>query len=427
MSPKNSKFPAVPPLVVFKQALTGTALLAASVASGQEALRNSLTQQSISQAYHAQQDTQPYNIKAGDLRMSVTPSIGLSYNDNINLTKTDPSSDWILTPMVRFGGFYPLTENNILNLGVGIGYSKYFEHDSQSGLQVDANSGVSFEFQIKDFQFDVHERFSYSQDPVMQSELAQISDFAQFHNTIGALGTWDMGDVTSSLGYDHANSITSGSTLTSRDQSSEMLVGRTGLKLHPDLTTGVEATGSFASYNKQVLNNNTSYSIGAYAEYKPGAAFRISPRVGYSEYFFQQTSQSVQTANSGSWYADLMISHRITDVISYSIDAGRSTSLGIQSDLVQSYYVRPSLNWAGIQDLSTSLFLSFESDTQGVGNLAGNLTEKYNQVATGFNLQYPIMKKLSASLNYRITIRSSNDKDRDYTQNLVSLQLAYRF
>ena len=121
-----------------------------------------------------------------------------------------------------------------------------------------------------------------------------------------------------------------------------------------------------------------------------------------------------------------MISHKVTDTISYAIDAGRETSMGIQSDAVQSYFVRPGLNWTGIQDLSASVFLTYENATQGVGNRGGNLTEKYDDLGAGFNLSYPLMKKLSAGLHYRITVRSSNDGNRDYTQNLVGLLLTYK-
>ena len=36
------------------------------------------------------------------------------------------------------------------------------------------------------------------------------------------------------------------------------------------------------------------------------------------------------------------------------------------------------------------------------------------------------MKKLMVSLNYRLTLRSSNIPDREYAQNIVGIKLSYQ-
>jgi hypothetical protein len=41
-------------------------------------------------------------------------------------------------------------------------------------------------------------------------------------------------------------------------------------------------------------------------------------------------------------------------------------------------------------------------------------------------LSYPLMKKLLLSLNYRLTLRSSDIHDREYAQNLVGIKLSYQ-
>jgi len=405
----------------------GLALIVASVASGQEALRNSLTEQSVVEAQRQQWENQPYNIKAGDLKMLIVPSIGLDYNDNIYISSSNPQSDWILKPFVDFDGVYPFTEHNVLSLSVGVGYDEYLQHDRRSDWRLKSDSGLSFDVQVQDFQFNLHDRFSYSQDPTSYSALANIPEYGRFNNTAGISTIWDLGDVVPSLSYDHQNSIVTTKDFEYEDCSTEMLVGRVGFQIHPKVTTGVESTAAFTTYDKKILNDNDNYSVGGYVDWKPGAYFQLSPRVGYSTYVFQHTSRYGETADMNSWYADLKVTHKISDMFSYSIDAGRETRLGVQSDVVQSWFLRPSLNWTGFHNFNTTAYLTFENaTTQGQNYFRSNFSEKYDYLGAGFNLSYPIMKKLSASLHYRITVRFSNSANRDYTQNVVGIQLAYR-
>ena len=58
--------------------------------------------------------------------------------------------------------------------------------------------------------------------------------------------------------------------------------------------------------------------------------------------------------------------------------------------------------------------------------MSGNLTETYNWYGGGLTLSYPLMKELVLSVNYRLTLRSSDIPDDEYTQNLVGLCLTYQ-
>ena len=233
-----------------------------------------------------------------------------------------------------------------------------------------------------------------------------------------------MGDFVPSLSYDHENNIVTTKRFDYQTGATESLVGRSGFRIHPQVTTGIEASGAFTTYDKPFLNNNTGYSIGGYAEWKPGAYLEITPRAGYSAYLFQQTSRYIRAVDLNSWYADLKLTHRLTDRFSYSFDVGRETRLGIQADTIQSWYIRPSLNWSGIENLSTSAYLTFQNDT--LGNNGANVSQKYDYIGAGLSLRYPIMKKLSASLHYRISTRPSSNASPGYTQNVVGIQIAYQ-
>ena len=54
-------------------------------------------------------------------------------------------------------------------------------------------------------------------------------------------------------------------------------------------------------------------------------------------------------------------------------------------------------------------------------------TETYNQYGPGISLSRPITAKLSSSLGYQLYWRDSNLAGRNYTVNVVSLNLSYTF
>jgi hypothetical protein len=196
---------------------------------------------------------------------------------------------------------------------------------------------------------------------------------------------------------------------------------------------GIEGTASFTRYDKMVLNDNNSYSAGVYADWQPGKAFRIQPRIGYTIFSFQHTSQSsflqtnqpVQTSDLNSWYADLNITHQITDAIGYTLDAGHEVQSGIQSDLVSDWYVRPGIHWSIIKNVDLRTSLSYEHGKQGVGNVANNLVENFDWLGGEVSASYSVIKKLSLGLHYRFTLRSSDIANNEYTQNVIGLSLTY--
>src|SRR5258706_7826832 len=70
-------------------------LLATWSASAQEALQNSLAGDAATTARGKQMQSPDYTIKDGDFQMLVLPSLGLDWNDNINLSQTNLMDDYI--------------------------------------------------------------------------------------------------------------------------------------------------------------------------------------------------------------------------------------------------------------------------------------------------------------------------------------------
>jgi len=407
-------------------ALVTAILMATLPVPAQEALRNSLTSSAAAEARQQRAESLPYTFKVRDLRVLISPSLRLDWNDNINISRTNSRQDFIVTPTLNVNASYPLTDRNVLTLSVGLGYKAYFENGQYNTLLLHSGTALSFDIYVKDFWINLHDRASYVQDSSQQSAVVGTANYATLNNTAGLDANWDLNKATLSAGYDHLNVISGSRQFNSQDRASEMFFARAGLRVNPKVIAGLESTASFTSYDRRTLNDNSTYSVGAYADWRPGNYFSVKPRIGYTVFKFQQSSTSIQTSDLNSWYADLSISHQPTDAISYSLNAGREIRLGIQSDAIGIWYVRPGIQWRIVKDLGLNTFFSFENGKQGVGNVVGNLTETYDWIGAGFNLSYPVMKKLLLALNYRLTVRSSNTALRDYTQNTIGLLLTYQ-
>jgi hypothetical protein len=227
------------------------------------------------------------------------------------------------------------------------------------------------------------------------------------------------------LGYDHQNVQSLSSQYDQINSASELLVARTGLQVHPKVAIGLEGTGSFMSYDQAVLNNNQIYSAGIYGDLRPGHYFRVQPRFGYAIYESGQTSSSIQGGNLNTWYADLTLTHQATDFLSYNLSAGHQIRPGVESDAIEVTYIRPGVDWNLINNVTLQTSGFYEHGDESAGQQASWLENNYDYYGGALSLSYSPMKEVSVSLNYRLTLRSSNVASGEYTQNLVGLQISY--
>src|SRR5262249_1715650 len=142
----------------------------------------------------SESEFEPYSFKYGDFRLLVAPSLGLDWNDNVKLSKSDAEDDFILRPAVGFIATYPITYQNILHLSTTIGYDKYFEHDELSRLRVRSGSELSWDLFIKDVWINAHDRFHYLQDSATEAAVANTGKYGAFENTAGVTGSRELRD-----------------------------------------------------------------------------------------------------------------------------------------------------------------------------------------------------------------------------------------
>jgi hypothetical protein len=405
--------------------LAGAVILTIRLSFAQDALHNSMAGDAAADARALHPESMPYTFKSGDFRLLVKPSLSLDWNDNINLSHTAPLQDFILFPALGLNMSYPLTERNLLQLNVTFGYKDYLEHSQYSAWYVQSGSALSYDIYVKDFWINLHDRFSYVQDASQQAAVANTGAFGTAQNTAGFNTTWDLEDVTLSLGYDHQNYWSTTPQFSYTDHASEMVVTRGGFKFHPALTAGLEGTVSYTAYDEPVLNNNMAYSAGVYADWRPGHDFHFQPRFGYMLYQFEQTSLTIPAVNQSAWYLDLTVTHELSDVVSYSLSAGHELTPGVYGGTIEDWYIRPAVTLKIMRDLALNTSLSFQNGSQVMQTTPGALTENFDWLTWGLRLSRPLMQHLTLGLNYGLSFRTSNEAFREYTQNVVGLTLTY--
>jgi len=394
-------------------------------ALAQDGIRNSIAGDAAADQRRIQQENLPYTVKSGDFRLLITPSLELDYNDNVNVSDTNPQQDFILRPFLGLRATYPISRRNLLTLDVGVGYDYYFDHTSYSGVRLQSGSQIAFDIFVGDFRFDIHDRFSFTQDPAGYAVVYGTAKYGNFQNIAGLSVDWDLQDVVLTLGYDHLNYIMESSSLDYIDHSSEIVNFRPGLQVHPKLIVGLQGTASFTTYDQNILNDVNNYSGGVYADWHPSRFLSIQPRAGYTLYDFQQTSSFILAENETGWYVDLTARHAITEAITYSLSAGHELQPGIEANIISDWYVRPSVNWNIIKNVALTTSFSYEHGEQSAQGFGGAASETFDWFGGGLTIAYTFLKNLRASLHYRLTVRDSDIQNRGYTQNLVGIQLTY--
>lgn len=200
--------------------------------------QSSLAGEAAFEARAAQVESRPYTIKQGDFRLLLAPQLGLDYNDNIRISSENQEDDFILRPALQLTASYPIGKRNLLSLVATVGYDFYLQHSDYSAFRLDTGSVLSFDIYLGDYLFNLHDRFSYTQDPGSQAALANAGRYGGFRNTGGLTVTRDFPNALFSVGYDHRTFISSTAQYEYQNNNAELVNARAGFRVHPTVTAG---------------------------------------------------------------------------------------------------------------------------------------------------------------------------------------------
>jgi hypothetical protein len=323
-------------------------------------------------------------------------------------------------------GSLPLSEVNGLYLSLDLSYAKYTHYSQYDRLLIAPGSQLAFDIYVKDFHFNLHDQISLSQSPVAQGTISGVGSYSEFANTVGLSIDWDLNNLVLSVGYDHQNAISTTSYYSYLDRNSESFFARAAFEFSQSITAGPEASIGLTAYDEQVLSDSLNYSVGVYADWQATAHLRVKPRIGYTYYTFYPVPNYPTPPDAGSYYFSLEMSHRLNDFVDFSIEAGRQLRLGVNSELIDLWYVRPRAGWKLFEKVTLGLHMIFEQGTDS-GNEIFTPKEHYTLLGGGLWGVYQLMEKVVLRFGYDYVVKNSDISTRNYHQNRVQLQVQYTF
>ena len=405
-------------------------LCAASIARSQDVVRPSLAGEAAAEARRQDIEHIPYNLLMGPIRFRVSATLGVEYNDNINLAEVNTQEDVIIRPQVNVNAIWPVTQLNTLRLDLGLGYAFYIDHSNAdtSGVLISPGSQLAFDIFIGDFRINFYERPSLQQDPIAELALSNVVDYGRFENTVGVSVLWDLNKAVVTLGYDHYTYISTTSTFNYLNRNAEELSGNVDFAVSSTTNVGLESYAVFNYYDQNVLNDSTDYAIGAFAETQLTNYLKIRVAGGYQWISFNNggvvsTRPFHDSGKLSDYYANILISHRINPAIVQSLSAGHESQLGVNSNYITLNYIRHTVSWNIIRNTLLSTEFFYEDADESGGFIREHLHRFGGAIAVG----YQLTPHITLGLRYQYTQKDSNVPLRDYTQNRVSLDGTYSF
>jgi len=405
-------------------------LCAASIARSQDVVRPSLAGEAAAEARRQDIEHIPYNLLMGPIRFRVSATLGVEYNDNINLAEVNTQEDVIIRPQVNVNAIWPVTQLNTLRLDLGLGYAFYIDHSNAdtSGVLISPGSQLAFDIFIGDFRINFHERPSLQQDPIAELALSNVVDYGRFENTVGVSVLWDLNKAVVTLGYDHYTYISTTSMFNYLNRNAEELSGNVDFAVSSTTNVGLESYAVFNYYDQNVLNDSTDYAIGAFAETQLTNYLKVRVAGGYQWISFNNggvvsTGPFHDSGKLSDYYANILISHRINPAVVQSLSAGHESQLGVNSNYITLNYIRHTVSWNIIRNTLLSTEFFYEDADESGGFIREHLHRFGGAIAVG----YQLTPHITLGLRYQYTQKDSNVPLRDYTQNRVSLDGTYSF
>jgi hypothetical protein len=371
-------------------------------------------------------DTANYNLKYGNMIARFNAGAQTEYNDNINLSHTDPRWDLSFGPNVSAGFLLPITKENLLQLDLGAGYRWYLNSPSLSSVTLAPNSRLDYRMFVGNLSLNFHDAFSVQNDPVSRPEItggnSQIINFRRFQNTLGTIAEWRAFRQWAFIGgYDYSLDRSMTSDFQNLDCDQHSLSLGTYYQMSSKMSVGVNGSYSMTLYQEKVQNDGNSKTIGPFVSWEVNRFISLDASVGYSVSSFGHQGTVTDTSSFQGMVFQVGARHRINSRMSQNLRVGRSSGQGFGSNFTDSYSAQHGFTWQLNRALGLNSTLSFQHYSASSGGDAGNQYLYY------LGLSYKLSRNWSTAGGYAFAWKTSDLPDRDYNQNRLTFEVHRRF
>ena len=383
----------------------------------------------------------PYNIKLGPIPFRLNAALDVEYTDNSVRSDQEKISDISLLPRIDMTGFVRLAPSITLSLQAGIGYITYVNQSQPDRIlpiasaAINPETGLSFNVKTGNFLINFHDRPEVPRFEVSAVTQRDQSQYNSFSNTAGISILWNVNSrLVATLGYDHINQIALNSSAQGSDQSTENFLSSLSYKLGDALGVGLEAGLSTIKYKEDFLNSGSNYHFGPTFQLRLSDYLSMQGAFGYQGGSYDSGSQTGDTSELGSYFANVSIHNNLNPWFSHSLSFGHQAEQGVVSNFTESNYVHYQAGWDVIRKVNLGFFASFVDAKESGGVLA----EHIHYYVFGLSAGLQLTEKLVVSLVYQFTKRETltdesqptdltADTNLAFNENRVSLHLGYAF
>lgn len=375
-----------------------------------------------------------YNVKAGPLQMAFSATMGGAYNSNINLSKNDPISDFILTPRVGMGLYYPITRLNNLALNLGLGYNVYFnnpEYNTQS-LLISPATEILFNVFVKDVRITLYSRPSITQNSPDDPTLSNVIDYTLFNNVAGIDVMWDLNDVLLGIGYANQMRYSLNENYNNWDSISNQVYANASALLQPYLRLGIEGSVYNTTHLNQRprgsgtvsnLNDSVGASLGLIGMGNITRHTLWTAGAGWQFTYFNEDNNPLNTGNASNPYFFLGVTNQLNRYYIHRIGVRYESDPAYTSNYVDTFDISYGFDWLLIRNWSLTGGIFYQT---GVGS-PGPESENFDRLGLNGGLGYQVTRNLVARFYYSLINTGSNVLADSYNQQVIGVNLTYTF
>lgn len=388
-------------------------------------------------------DNYNFNYPGSSLRLGLTGSLAVGYDDNYNASH-DKQGSFFTQPGLALSVLWEPSPNFSLSTNAGASYKYYSDSEAESGFTIYGDEGAiqtAIQSELKLGQTGrlfIGDSISRTMDnlEISSTNRNKNKDYARLTNDTWVQYENDLNDsLHGKVRYDHTMVWVTPDEYKYESYQSDTLDSVLLYDLDRNLQVGPYFTAGMRYYSDSVeyggidvqKNDVTSFAGGLAFTFVPSPNVITSGRLGYAIANFEEGADPFASDDAATPTYDIRLTYFSTNNTSHTffssydvnedyIDIGHNYSL----DWRNGYAINHKFNewWSVRGDV---VYRNADISDDGGTN---------ETVRFGAGVSYQLTRKASLDFRYEYTTswaNSGDDDSNDYDRNVISLTLVYRF